>query len=139
MLMATVLCLAALQLACCADPTKHTCTSNAGTQLANTDFTDTDGPRTAMNATDCCDQCIKDPKCQYWSYQVDEKAFPGVQQCRWAHMTYCCYFHTTNTDAIKNASWTSGSFTGTKPGPPPPPPGPCAVASQAECGVGSGP
>ena len=62
-----------------------------------------------------------------------------MQQCRWAHMTCCCYFHTTNTDAIKNASWTSGSFTGTKPGPPPSPPGPCAVASQAECGVGSGP
>ena len=69
----------------------HNCTSNPGTQLANTDFTDTDGPRTAMNASDCCDQCIKDPKCQYWSYQVDEKSFPGVQKCRGAHLTCCCY------------------------------------------------
>eukprot|EP00037_Helgoeca_nana_P018723 m.180465 g.180465 ORF g.180465 m.180465 type:complete len:455 (-) comp24561_c0_seq4:235-1599(-) len=149
------------------------CVTNVGVWLNNTEYADGSGPRTALNASDCCDQCTSAQNCQYWAFQIDSDKYPGVTDCKWAHLTYCCYFHTENDSAVANSKgWTSGSFTGIKPGPPPPPaqcntyktkavcperctwtdgkgcaspppppppPGPCAPATQAECGVGTGP
>ena len=116
------------------DTPNNTCTQTVGLKYNNTDYADTNGPRTAANASDCCDQCIGQRNCQYWSFQVDAKNYPGVTQCRWAHLTYCCYFHSSNTSAMQaQDGWTSGGFTGIKPGPPPPPP-PCdTFKSKSDC------
>jgi hypothetical protein len=116
------------------DTPNNTCTQTVGLKYNNTDYADTNGPRTVANASDCCDQCIGQRNCQYWSFQVDAKNYPGVTQCRWAHLTYCCYFHSSNTSAMQaQDGWTSGGFTGIKPGPPPPPP-PCdTFKSKSDC------
>ena len=120
--------LAALVLAAVAtvtaDTPNNTCSTLPDTKYNNTDYADGSGPRSAMNASDCCNQCIDAHSCEYWSFQLDEKKFPGVKECRWAHLTYCCYFHSGNATPVTgtqpDGKWTSGGFSGTKPGPPPP-------------------
>jgi lysophospholipase L1-like esterase len=120
----------------------NTCTTNVGTFLNNTDYADGSGPRVAKNAADCCNQCIAARNCQFWSFNIDDKSYPGVTDCKWAHLTYCCYFHADDTNPVKGRQspgtkgvngWTSGGFTGKKPGPPPPPP-PCpSFTTKATC------
>ena len=69
----------------------NACTTHVGVRLNNTDYADGDGPRTATNAAHCCQQCITAKNCAAWSFQVDEKGFPGVKDCKWAHLTYCWF------------------------------------------------
>lgn len=43
--------------------------------LNNTDYSDGNGPRTAANASDCCNQCINQPNCAYWAFNIDEVCY----------------------------------------------------------------
>ena len=120
----------------------NTCTPEVGVFFNNTDYADGSGPRVAKDAADCCSQCITAHNCQYWSFNIDDKSFPGVTDCKWAHLTHCCYFHSSNVNSAKGEpspgtkgmnGWTSGGFAGKKPGPPPPPP-PCdSFTTQSIC------
>eukprot|EP00039_Didymoeca_costata_P021499 m.344703 g.344703 ORF g.344703 m.344703 type:complete len:1020 (-) comp24995_c0_seq1:110-3169(-) len=94
-------------------PVEATCITRTGIALNNTKYADGNGPRTAANAEDCCNQCTNQPNCQFWSFQVDETQYPNVTQCAWAHLTYCCYYHTSNDTAVAQPAgekWTSGGY-----------------------------
>lgn len=49
-----------------------------------------------------------------------------------------CNTYKTKAVCPERCTWTDGKGCASPP-PPPPPPGPCAPATQAECGVGTGP
>jgi len=46
-------------------------TAVPGTAYNNDDFADGNGPRGAMNASECCDICATTAGCRYWSYNID--------------------------------------------------------------------
>ena len=41
-----------------------------GVNFNNTNWADGNGPRTAVDANDCCAQCASVDNCNYWSFQV---------------------------------------------------------------------
>jgi hypothetical protein len=50
--------------------------------------------------------CDDTPNCAAWSFNIDS-TMPGVTECRWAHLTYCCWMHASPADPVKTDGWTS--------------------------------
>lgn len=66
-------------------PPPAKCSTETST-VFNTTFSDGSGPRTAANASECCDICGSDPACKAYSFQVDATVSGNV--CRWATLTH---------------------------------------------------
>jgi hypothetical protein len=67
-----------------------------------TNYSDGNGPRGAMNASDCCAQCATVADCLFWSFVVDPSqptVAPGT--CLWGTLAYCCVFHATADNLVK--------------------------------------
>eukprot|EP00039_Didymoeca_costata_P030738 m.31134 g.31134 ORF g.31134 m.31134 type:complete len:409 (+) comp8282_c0_seq1:138-1364(+) len=105
------------------------CSMQQGVRFNNTNFSDPDGPRGAMDASDCCRQCIAYTKCNYWTFLNISR--PGT------HSNGLCYYHTINANPVSDDRFTSGGFSGQRP--PPTARGPCLDATREQCGVGNPP
>ena len=88
-------------------PQPPSCTARASTKLNNTDYADGNGPRTAKDPADCCAHCSATAGCSHWSFNVDQ-GIPGTN-CKWETLTYCCWLHTSNTNPVSAAGWSSSS------------------------------
>jgi hypothetical protein len=88
-------------LSCISSGGDNQCMTHPSVFLNNTDYSDGSGPRTAANATDCCNQCINEPNCMFWDFNVDDvSAWPsfkrGNERCS-----------TAPTAALMRSSWPS--------------------------------
>ena len=98
-------------------PPAH-CSTEANTVFNTSHYADGSGPRTAANASECCDICGSVAGCVAFSFNVDA-AVPG-KECRWGTLTHCCALLADSGDKIANPSptaplvyqakgvWTSG-------------------------------
>ena len=66
-------------LSCISSGGDNQCMTHPSVFLNNTDYSDGSGPRTAANATDCCNQCINEPNCMFWDFNIDDvSAWPQL-------------------------------------------------------------
>lgn len=81
------------------------CSPNVGVKINNTQYADGNGPRTTADAKSCCQLCATTRRCSHWSFQID--ASVKGKTCHWSTLTYCCWMHSSGTEAVLEPGWTS--------------------------------